>query len=98
MWLRKPKVIYRTLLPILILTLAPQWAFAWGRTGHMIVAQVGSELARTPAPFWKANEQNMVMLTVVPDLYWKSLPTNELEKPTHFFQPDSYFPDPSKFN
>jgi hypothetical protein len=97
MWLKRSKLIVRQLAFVFVLII-PQMVFGWGREGHMIVAQVGSELARTNVPFWKANEHNMVLITVVPDLVWKDLPTNNIEKPTHFFQPDSYFQDPSQFN
>jgi len=34
---------------------------------------------------------------VVPDSVYKKLPTSNTERPTHFFQPDSYFDDPNQF-
>ena len=83
---------------IFAVLLVPSLVFGWGKEGHVTIANVGSQLARTGLPFWKANVNNMMMLTEVPDAVWKSLPTNALEKPTHFFQPDSYFNDPSQFN
>lgn len=84
-------------LAILLSSSWAQTSFGWGRAGHIIVAQVGSQLTGSGAPFWKTNTSNMILLTVVPDLYWKDLPTNAIEKPTHFFQPDAYFSDPSQF-
>lgn len=48
--------------------------------------------------FWKANAQNMVKLTTAPDMYWKQGDNYRPETLTHFFQPDSYYKDPNKFN
>ena len=74
--------------------MAPGLAHGWGSVGHRIVARVGSQYA---GGFWTANSMNMVKLTTAPDEVWKSLPTANLEKPTHFFQPDGYFDSPSQF-
>ncbi len=73
-------------------------AFAWGHTGHQRLAEVATTLTTTGNGFWSQNTTNMGVLTNVPDVVWKSLPTAKVEKPTHFFQPDSYFDDPSQFN
>jgi hypothetical protein len=69
-------------------------AFGWGAVGHRIVARVGSTYA---GGFWAANSMGMVTLTTAPDMVYKRLPTADIEKPTHFFQPDSYFPSQSQF-
>jgi hypothetical protein len=76
-------------------SLAPRMAHGWGATGHRIVARVGSTIG---GGFWAANVEGMVSLTTAPDAVYKRLPTANTEKPTHFFQPDSYFNDSSQFN
>lgn len=67
--------------------------FAWGATGHQIVAYVGAELATEGQAFWNANADGMRQLTNVPDRVWKQLSTGSQERPTHFFQADSYTTD-----
>jgi hypothetical protein len=74
-----------------------QFAHAWGHLGHQTVAEIGSTLTTNGNKFWTANTSNLGVLANVPDVVWKSLPTAAQEKPTHFFQPDSYISDPNQF-
>jgi hypothetical protein len=83
---------------IMVATFLSQSAFGWGHLGHQTVAQIGAGLTTSGNAFWSANSQNMGVLTNVPDMVWKSLPTASQEKPTHFFQPDSFISDPSQFD
>jgi hypothetical protein len=69
-------------------------SFGWGSKGHEIVAYVGSTTSG-PA-FWSANADGMRTLSTIPDRYWKSLPTAEDEKPTHWFQLNFYINDLTK--
>lgn len=73
-------------------------AHAWGHEGHQKLAEVATTLTTAGHTFWTNNTANVGILTNVPDVVWKSLPTAAQEKPTHFFQPDSYINDPSQFN
>lgn len=81
-----------------ILILTPQLSYGWGRDGHEIVAAIGSSQTYSGKSFWNANLLNMVKLSTVPDSHWKVGPSQSFEAPTHFFQPDSYYPSPSQFN
>jgi hypothetical protein len=82
-------------LVIGLMGLSSNQAHGWGALGHQIVAHVGAAGA---GGFWDANNAGMVKLTTAPDAVYKRLPTANTEKPTHFFQPDSYFEDPSQFS
>ncbi|MGE4108133.1 MAG: hypothetical protein AB7F66_13035 [Bacteriovoracia bacterium] len=72
----------------------PQNSFGWGHVGHQIVAETGSQLANQ---FWSSNAGNLGVLTNVPDNTWKSGRNSSIEKPTHYFEPDSYFDNPADF-
>lgn len=72
-------------------------AHAWGHLGHQTIATVASQLVQgNGATFWNTNAQGMGTLTNVPDLDWKT--TNYAdEAPTHWFQMDYYFTNPSQY-
>lgn len=72
----------------------PQKAQAWGYIGHQTVAETAASLSK---PFWKANLENLGKLANIPDTVWKGLPDKEVEKPTHYFEPDGYYPTPADF-
>jgi hypothetical protein len=73
-------------------------AHAWGSLGHRTIATIASKIVRKNGAFWRSNASNMGKLTNVPDQYWKSGPGASAEKPTHWFQIDSYFTKPNQFN
>lgn len=73
-------------------------AQAWGHRGHQTVAINGSNIVPGYGAFWAANSTNMGNLTNVPDQKWKQSATAAGEKPTHFFQPDAYFPTVDQFD
>src|SRR4051812_7750269 len=89
------KWIGRLATGIATLTLGAQ-AFGWGAQGHQLVGEAAAQLTGSKT-FWAANEANIGKLVTVPDWYWKSLPTANTEKPTHFYQPDSFIKDISQF-
>ncbi len=91
---RRGKVLFLILLAG-GMNLKSNLAHGWGSLGHQIVAHVGAAGA---GGFWDANNNGIVQLTTAPDVVYKRLPTAAIEKPTHFFQPDSYFEDPRQFN
>lgn len=66
-------------------------ANAWGPDGHQIVAEVAAEISGDA--FWEANNINLGVVSNVPDWSWKSLATATDEKPTHYFEPDGFFPN-----
>ena len=72
-------------------------AFAWGATGHQVIASVGSTTANQNQ-FWTANADGMRQLTTVPDRVWKGPQTKADEAPTHWFQADAYVPNLAQCN
>lgn len=83
---------------LIAISLLPQVSFGWGFLGHSIVASVGSEITDSKNPFWSNNKNGMAELSVIPDRRWKSGPSANIEKPTHWFEPDGYFTSPNQFN
>jgi len=82
---------------VLVISSKSDTSFAWGRVGHQTVATVASRMMAVSPGFWAANADNMGMLTNVPDNTWKRGRNGQFEKPTHWFQPDSYFTHPDQF-
>jgi hypothetical protein len=91
----KPLIGFATLCFGLLFNL--DQAHAWGSFGHRTVATIASKIVRKNGAFWRSNASNMGKLTNVPDQYWKSGPGAFAEKPTHWFQIDSYFTKPTQF-
>jgi hypothetical protein len=69
---------------------------AWGKLGHELVAELGSELAQETA-FFRSNSFAMRVQTNTPDNVWKVGASRNLESTTHWFEPDSYSQDPNDF-
>ncbi len=69
-------------------------AFAWGALGHQVVAEIGAEFAPKGTAFWSLQKKELSRLALVPDQVWKSGSGAKREKPTHWFQIDSYVEAP----
>lgn len=65
---------------------SPSWG--WGKLGHEILAEEGASLSESE--FWRSNALQIANLTNVPDWKWKSGKGAALEKPTHWFEIDTF--------
>lgn len=79
-----------------VILLGSSTGHSWGGVGHQVLAEVGAGFASSP--FWRANEQNLGVMTNVPDRFWRSGKAGASEEAhTHFFEPDAYYEDPRDF-
>ncbi len=85
------KVFTKSLLSFLLLSYSWQ-AHAWGERGHHLVCEEASRLVKEEGlkDLLKTRSHVMGHLCNVPDIHWKSMPSNltRVGNPTHYIEPD----------
>ena len=75
-----PRGFVVVFLTVLFVAL-PETAHGWGESGHRIINQAAAKLMKSSlSGFFKANSDNLALLSTTPDLKWKQSSTKQKEK------------------
>lgn len=80
-----------TCIVVLAMSTTASQAFAWGASGHQLIAHVGGNTTTHGQEFWQSNLEPLRLLSLVPDRLWKDPATKNLEASNHWFQADYYY-------